>query len=236
MAINSKSKRWRLLGLPLVGAFVFLIMRPASLFEPPSNMKVTLESVSESVFEIKCDDYWAGTGWGIELGGESYVVTAQHVVDECLNGEFIGGRNEAVGFFSLELVDESGSYWDESGIGAVDIALLKASKNLPSLRFQEGPVEVGQWAMAIGYPDGIYSVTKGSVTGIDTWGFVITDAAINPGNSGGPLVNSRGQVIATIFSGLDAAEYDNISFGQPLLNHCFIVVSCIDGVQYEPPS
>jgi S1-C subfamily serine protease len=67
-------------------------------------------------------------------------------------------------------------------------------------------VQVGDTAIAIGYPLGLdRTATAGIVSGLERQisapnGFSIdkviqTDAAVNPGNSGGPLLNGRGEVI-----------------------------------------
>jgi serine protease Do len=66
-------------------------------------------------------------------------------------------------------------------------------------------VEVGQWVVAIGQPEGLNeSVTQGIIsakhrTGVSSpesyQDFLQTDAAINPGNSGGPLLSLQGEVI-----------------------------------------
>jgi len=67
-------------------------------------------------------------------------------------------------------------------------------------------IKVGQTAIAIGSPLGVYtnSVTAGIVSALgrdittesgSINGLIQTDAAINPGNSGGALVDSSGAVI-----------------------------------------
>jgi Do/DeqQ family serine protease len=65
-------------------------------------------------------------------------------------------------------------------------------------------VRVGDWAIAIGSPYGLFSsVTAGIVSAVNRSGgpdgnindFIQTDASINKGNSGGALVNIRGEVI-----------------------------------------
>jgi len=69
-----------------------------------------------------------------------------------------------------------------------------------------GKVQVGDSAVAIGYPLGLdKTATAGIISGLGREiqspnGFSIdkviqTDAPINPGNSGGPLLNAAGQVI-----------------------------------------
>lgn len=95
-----------------------------------------------------------------------------------------------------------------------DIALIKVETDepLPYLAFAESEeVYVGEWAIALGNPFGLFeaaepTVTVGVVSAVgrdfapDRTGRVFrdmiqTDAAINRGNSGGPLVNALGEVI-----------------------------------------
>src|SRR5699024_9381183 len=96
-----------------------------------------------------------------------------------------------------------------------DIALLKidADRTFPYAGFGNSDnVIVGEWAIAIGNPFGLFnasqpSVTVGVVSAIHRnfhpnpqqprvyLNMIQTDAAINQGNSGGPLVNSAGKVI-----------------------------------------
>jgi serine protease Do len=93
-----------------------------------------------------------------------------------------------------------------------DIALLKVdpAQPLAYLSFGQDDVFVGEWAIALGNPFGLFeaaepSVTVGvvSATGRDFPAqegrifrdMIQTDAAINRGNSGGPLVNAMGEVI-----------------------------------------
>jgi serine protease Do len=72
-------------------------------------------------------------------------------------------------------------------------------------------VIIGEWAIAIGNPFGLFSnnahptVTVGVISAVDRdfqyqegklyQDMIQTDASINPGNSGGPLLNSDGMVI-----------------------------------------
>lgn len=95
-----------------------------------------------------------------------------------------------------------------------DIALIKVDppQPLPYLAFAEDEqVYVGEWAIALGNPFGLFqaadpTVTVGVISAVgrnfmpDRAGRVFrdmiqTDAAINRGNSGGPLVNALGEVI-----------------------------------------
>ena len=88
-----------------------------------------------------------------------------------------------------------------------DLALLKinAGNNLPTVSLgNSNNVHVGQFAIAIGNPMGLYeSVTFGIISAKGRYvsgmpleeSFIQTSAPINPGNSGGPLVNLEGQVV-----------------------------------------
>jgi len=86
-----------------------------------------------------------------------------------------------------------------------DLAVLKikADRLLAAPLGDSDRMEVGDWVLAVGAPEGLrQTVTAGiiSAKGRTTGGhayenFLQTDAAINHGNSGGPLVNMRGEVI-----------------------------------------
>jgi len=94
-----------------------------------------------------------------------------------------------------------------------DIALLDLDGGgYPTLPLGDSDkVLIGEWAIAVGNPYGLFassspSVTVGVVSAVDRdfgaqddarvyIGMLQTDAAINPGNSGGPLVNALGQAI-----------------------------------------
>lgn len=221
-----KARRWRLAFLALpVAIWAAFTSAPSDIYGPPRSLPTLIEEVAAATFEIKCID-WVGTGWGVNLDGQSFIVTAQHVVEDCLNGEFIAAANSQQPLFALELVAADGSYWDS---GQRDLALLRSSREIPTLVFQAEPIKVGQWVMSAGYPlygRHLVNFTQGQISGLDGDGMVATDAVIARGHSGGPLVNSRGEVVATIFAG-----DDGLGFGQPLLHHCWIILTCLDGLE-----
>jgi serine protease Do len=94
-----------------------------------------------------------------------------------------------------------------------DIALLDLDGGgYPVLEMGDSDqILIGEWAIAVGNPYGLFSssspsVTVGVISAVDRdfgaqddervyIGMLQTDAAINPGNSGGPLVNAEGQAI-----------------------------------------
>lgn len=218
--------------LILTSAFVIL-QTGVDLFTQPRNLSQVITQVSRATFEIRCASDWTGAGWGIELDDEAHIVTAQHVIEDCLNGEPILARNGDLSMFPVELVSSDGDYWSTS-YGTTDLALLKPSRTIPTLKFQPEELKIGQWVLAAGFPleedsEPLINFNEGRITGFDMYEHVVTDAAINGGNSGGPLVNSRGEVVGTVYASDPLDEYDNLGYAQPLKEHCGLISSCQDG-------
>jgi Do/DeqQ family serine protease len=135
-----------------------------------------------------------GTGSGVIISADGYIITNNHVID---------GASE------IEITLNDKRKFDAEVIGAdsnSDIALLKIdAKDLNYIPFGDSDfIKVGEWVLAVGNPYNLTStVTAGiiSAKGRDLQGtfstdsFIQTDAAVNPGNSGGALVNTRGELI-----------------------------------------
>lgn len=242
------SKKWRLLMLvPLMvlpfGPAISGSMTPKTdLFSQPKNFESVLEESKKATFEIWCE-YWVGSGWAIKLEEEYYLVTAGHVVEECLDSGQILAKNNWHGAFDLTLLSFDLSYWSDDATGEKDLALLKSSKVVDAFQLQPTAPTEGQWVMALGYPavagdDGHFSVTTGRITGLAGHGLIAVDAAINTGNSGGPLINSAGDVVGTVFAGEDTAEYESISYAQEIALHCGVAFLCEKDAPLErlPPA
>ena len=141
-----------------------------------------------------------GLGSGFVISPDGYIVTNDHVAGNATK---------------ITVAFPDGSTLDAQLIGSdpeTDIALIKVEPpaSLPFVAFEnEGPV-VGEWAIALGNPFGLFeaadpSVTVGVVSAVGrdfpaqqgrTFRDMIqTDAAINSGNSGGPLLDATGRVI-----------------------------------------
>ena len=146
----------------------------------------------------------AGSGSGVILTADGYVLTNNHVV-----------TLDSTGAGTLQVRAANGTLYDATVVGtdpSSDLAVIKlqgASGLTPATFADSDKVQVGDVAVAIGAPlglsntvtDGIISATNRAVatgstqndsTVIDA---IQTDAAINPGNSGGALVNGAGDVI-----------------------------------------
>ena len=137
-----------------------------------------------------------GTGSGVIISEDGYIVTNNHVVGE--------ETTEA----EVRLSDKTKVFAKVIGRDKdTDIALLKVDvdRTLPKAEFGNSSIlKVGQWVLAVGNPLGLdRTVTLGVISGIGRErlnlsryeNFLQTDAAINPGNSGGPLFNLRGEVV-----------------------------------------
>jgi serine protease Do len=142
-----------------------------------------------------------GSGSGVIISNDGYIVTNNHVVKGATNNGItvtLMDRRE----FKAKLIGTDPN---------TDIAVIKIETNgLPVVSFgNSDDTQVGQWVLAIGNPLGLnYTVTAGIISalgrniginadqsGYGIENFIQTDAAINPGNSGGALVDINGQLI-----------------------------------------
>ncbi|WP_420456270.1 S1C family serine protease [Rubrivirga sp.] len=140
-------------------------------------------------------------GSGFVISDDGYIVTNDHVAGAATK---------------ITIAFPDGSQMPATLVGSdpeTDIALLKVEpeRPLPYLAFEEqGDAVVGEWAIALGNPFGLFeaaepTVTVGVVSAVGRdfpaqqgrifRDMIQTDAAINSGNSGGPLVNALGRVI-----------------------------------------
>jgi len=228
-------------GLLVASTAIVTSQTKADLFQTPDNLPEVVSKLQSATFEIRCDADWTGAGWGIELDQEHFVVTAQHVIEDCLDGDLLAARNAQKSIFSLEIINSSGGYWIDGG-GTTDLALLKASKVITTLKFQTEDAQIGQWVVTAGFPleedsGPLINVNQGAITGFDMFSHIVIDASISGGNSGGPVLNSRGEVLGTVYASDPPEEYENLVYVQPIFEHCGIVVQCDEGapVYSSPP-
>ncbi|HVJ27772.1 MAG TPA: trypsin-like peptidase domain-containing protein, partial [Vicinamibacterales bacterium] len=149
-----------------------------------------------------------GSGSGVIVSEDGYVVTNAHVVENATRIEvelpfaatggtpgrsIIGRRGRTLGA-QIVAVDEE-----------TDLAVLKIdARALPVMPYGDSDsLRPGQIVLAIGSPLGLSSsVTMGVVSAVarqlapeDPMVYVQTDSAINPGNSGGALIDTEGRLI-----------------------------------------
>ncbi len=154
-------------------------------------------------------------GSGVIYSADGWIVTNKHVVAD----------ETAIVVHLKDGRDFTGTVY---GIDTLtDLAVVKIdAAGLPTATLgRSGGIKVGQTAIAIGSPLGVYtnSVTAGIISALgrdittesgSIHGLIQTDAAINPGNSGGALVDSSGAVI-----GINTAistEGSGIGFAIPI--------------------
>lgn len=165
-------------------------------------------------------------GTGFIVSEDGYVVTNQHVL----------GGNPSKVIVTLS----NGKDYEATVIGIDeygDLALLKISGGpFGYVEFgNSDEIMVGEWAIAIGNPFGLFADGQASVTlGVISatkrdfrpdpqqprvyLDMIQTDAAINRGNSGGPLTNSLGQVIGVntfIYTGGTSSGFVGLGFAIP---------------------
>jgi Do/DeqQ family serine protease len=156
-----------------------------------------------------------GTGSGVIISADGYIITNNHVVAEATEIEITLNNKK---MYKAKLIGA-----DESN----DIALVKIDDtDLPYISFADSDnVKIGEWVLAVGNPYNLTStVTAGiiSAKGRDLDGnnniesYIQTDAAVNPGNSGGALVNTRGELVGinTAISS-QTGSYVGYSFAVP---------------------
>lgn len=180
----------------------------------PSVVGVVIKhSFNDSIFS----EQEAGSGSGIIISSDGYIVTNSHVIE---------------GASAIYVVLNNGENYSARVVGMdtkTDIAVIKIdAKNLAKAELgKSSDLKVGELAVAIGNPLGLEfqgSVTAGVISALDRsmevdgrkYTLVQTDAAINPGNSGGPLVNKYGYVIGINTVKISSSATEGMGFAIPI--------------------
>ena len=146
--------------------------------------------------------YGSGSGSGVIVSTEGYIVTNNHVINDASE---------------IEVILNDNSKYTATVVGAdpsTDLAVLKIeAKNLSAISLgNSDDLRIGEWVLAVGNPFNLTStVTAGIVSAkarninllsdrtsnnaVPIESFIQTDAAVNPGNSGGALVNTKGELV-----------------------------------------
>ncbi len=169
----------------------------------PAIVLIRSESFEPVSREVSLAVRQTGTGSGVILSEDGYIVTNAHVVGKSMTVEVllappVGARSSP----------ERSRLLEGRVLGRdteADIALVKVDTH--GLRFLEWgdseALQQGQLVLAMGNPRGLEnSVTMGVISSTqwqmkpdDRMVYIQTDAAINPGNSGGALVDLNGKLI-----------------------------------------
>ncbi len=172
----------------------------ASALSLQQSLEKVASAVEPSVVKItSVSGQGEAVGSGDILTSNGYIVTNDHVVQ---------------GYISFTVTLTNGANYTATVVGQDaqdDLAVVKISAtNLKPIAFADSSkAQVGEYAVAIGYPLGLQeTATSGIVSALnraaseapsgpadELTGLVQTSAQLNPGNSGGALVNLSGQLI-----------------------------------------
>lgn len=174
-----------------------------------------------SVVSITCTfSGGTGSGTGVVLSENGYLVTNSHVVEDAQDIQVLltDGRT-----FSAHLVGAD-------GLSDLAVLFVDADDLTPAEFGDSSELRVGDAVVAIGDPLGVSlrgTMTDGIVSAINrdvetmgrTMTLIQTNAALNSGNSGGPLINCHGQVIGIntmkIGTYADDAGVEGLGFAIP---------------------
>lgn len=211
--------------IPIPAATTQIINDLGSAINPTAvAAKVVPSVVTISVFDAGSEDeeglLGIGSGSGVVVSRDGYIITNHHVIDGATDYRvaFDDGRE-----YTAELVGS-----DE----LTDIAVLQISADslVPIDIGSSEDLDLGDPAIAVGNPlgqDGGSSVSVGIISAFDRrvdfsasdflHGMIQTDAAINSGSSGGALVNADGALIGiTSAIGVSQAGPEGIGYAIPV--------------------
>ncbi len=148
-----------------------------------------------------------GTGSGIMIGRDGYILTNNHVV--------AGGR-----FYAVQMEDDEKVYPTDEVIkynSNLDLSVIRIDKQLNPLPIYKGAKKLvrGQKVVAIGSPLGLFnSVSDGIISGfrnIRDVNMIQFTAPTSPGSSGGAVLNMQGEVIGISTAGIDNGQNINLA-------------------------
>ena len=169
----------------------------------------------------------AGSGSGVILSEDGYILTNNHVISSADSSSFYQVSDAKS--IKVKIYGDDTEYSAEI-IGTdsqTDLAVLKLDKTglTPAELGDSSSVQIGEFVLAIGNPYNLdYSVTAGIISALNremtventTYNVIQADCAINSGNSGGALVNSKGEVIGITTLKLAGDGIEGVSFAIPV--------------------
>lgn len=155
-----------------------------------------------------------GTGSGIMVGRDGYILTNNHVAS--------GGR-----FYSVRIEDDDKLYDTDEVIKynpLLDLAIIRIQRRLSPIPVYSGRQKLvrGQKVVAIGSPMGLFnSVSDGIISGFRTIrdvDMIQFTAPTSHGSSGGAVLNMFGEVIGISTAGIDEGQNLNLAMGYECIN------------------
>jgi len=170
----------------------------------------------------------AGSGSGIVLTSDGYIITCKHVVD---------------GAETIKVILNDDTEYEATLIGSdarSDLAVLKieAVGLTPATLGDSDMLTVGEEVIAIGNPLGelrgtatsgiVSALSRDVMVGSVDMSLIQTDAAISPGNSGGGLFNSSGSLIGIVNAKASSSNAEGLGFAIPVSSVRTIISNLID--------
>ena len=169
----------------------------------------------------------AGSGSGVILSEDGYILTNNHVISSADSSSFYQVSDAKS--IKVKIYGDDTEYSAEI-IGTdsqTDLAVLKIDKTglTPAELGDSSSVQIGEFVLAIGNPYNLdYSVTAGIISALNremtventTYNVIQANCAINSGNSGGALVNGKGEVIGITTLKLAGDGIEGVSFAIPV--------------------
>lgn len=185
--------------------------------------KVSPSVVSVQAVNLQTGE--GGTGSGVIMSAEGYIITNHHVVTN---------ENTGAALDKITVVMSDGTSLPAAVKGVdkqTDLAVLKvdpAGVQITPAEFGDSnKLQPGETVFAIGSPGGLElanTITGGHISALNrditiddrVMSLIQTDAAINPGNSGGALINKYGQVIGITSAKLGISYFEGLGFAIPM--------------------
>jgi len=187
----------------------------AAIAAKASASVVEINVESTAVMPFFGESTTSGSGSGVILSQDGYIVTNDHVVE---NAGKIAVRTKDGDEYTAVLIGTDSK---------TDLAVIKidAAGMQPTTFANSDEVVVGELAVAIGnslgtlggtVTDGIVSAKDREIT-IDneTMTLLQTSAAVNPGNSGGGLFDANGDLIGIVNAKSAGTDVEGLGFAIP---------------------
>jgi len=176
------------------------------------GLKAGPRKIADAVGDVLTLMTGAGSGSGILVSSDGYVLTNAHVVGDAKNVR-VRWSDGIEGIAEVIRVSKNR-----------DVAILKTNpRDRTPLALKRGAVTPGQRVYAIGSPNGKEfqgTVSSGVVSAdrvIDGLRFIQSDVSISPGSSGGALLDENGSVIGiTVATYLNGGERAGLNMFIPI--------------------
>ena len=205
--IEIKKKRPSIITIALCSVLLLCMLIGAYF----TFFKINIEKCKDSVVMLKIYDKYGNnvsTGSGFCAIDESYIITNYHVIE---------------GAYSIEVITDDNSLYNVTSVKIFkpnfDLAIIEFNGKLKKLPLGN-PLfsRTGDEIVAIGSPLGeLNTVSKGTISNMDSDELIRITAPISHGSSGGVLFNKFGKVIGITNAGYEEGQNLNYAISVDLL-------------------